>query len=63
MIFIISLIFLLILGLGFYFKPELFVKAEERDNPEAIENIKKGSGAFIGFAVFAAYLAMKYSTR
>lgn len=63
MIYTIAIIFLLLLGIGFYFKPELFVKAEERDNPEAIEKIKKSSGAFIGFAVLAAYLAIKYSFR
>ncbi len=61
MIVIFGVGFFLLLGIGFCVSPKTFAKADQKDNPEAIEQIKKLGPVFIGFALFCAVFALKYS--
>lgn len=57
---IISLIFLLLAGVGCFIAPQLFVKADQRDDPNAVTQVKKLGPMLIAFAVGAVLLMLKY---
>ena len=61
MIPIIGIIVFVVLGLLCIFAPKLCTKADKRDDPEAVAQVKKCGGGFIAFACFIAYFAVKYN--
>ncbi len=60
-IFIIAVILLLALGVLCFAAPQLIVRADRRDDPDALAQIKKAGPLFIAFAIGAALLALKYT--
>ena len=59
-LFIIALILLFAAGIGCSFAPHLFVKADQRDDPNAVAQVKKLGPMLISFAVGAVLLTLKY---
>ncbi len=59
-IFIIAIIFLLLLGIGCFVSPQLLVKADQRDDPNAVAQVKKFGPMLIAFTIGAVLLMLKY---
>lgn len=57
---IIALIILLLAGIGCFISPQLFVKADQRDDPNAVAQVKKSGPMLIAFAIGAVLLMLKY---
>lgn len=58
--FIIALVILIVAGIVCSFAPHLFVRADQRDDPEAVAQAKKLGPMMIAFAVGAVLLMLKY---
>ncbi|MBQ8962034.1 MAG: hypothetical protein IJ071_12615 [Ruminococcus sp.] len=56
----IALAVMVILGALMLFSPETCVRADKRDDPEAVSQIKNFGKAMLGFAAMAALLMLKY---
>lgn len=61
-VFFIAIVILVILGIGCCFAPRYFTRSDQRDDPEAVEKVKKLGPMLIGFAVFALLLELKYKS-
>lgn len=59
-LFIIAALILVVAGIASTIQPELFLKADQRDDPNAVEQVKKIGPMLIGFSVGAILLLLKY---
>lgn len=55
------IILLAIFGAVSFFAPQLCTRADKRDDPEAVSQVKKAGGAIMALAIFFALFALKYS--
>ena len=62
-LFPIAFIMMLVLGVLMIGSPNLLIRADKRDDPQAVAMTKKAGIAFIGFSLFAALKILKYSLR
>ncbi|MDE6775233.1 MAG: hypothetical protein K2J37_02870 [Ruminococcus sp.] len=60
---IIAVIIMAILGLLMFFAPKMCTKAEQRDDPIAVSQVKKLGILFIAGAVGASLMMLKYKLR
>ncbi len=58
--FIIALVILIVAGIVCSFAPHLFVRADQRDDPNAVAQAKKLGPMMIAFASAAILLMLKY---
>ena len=58
---LIALLIMIALGLFMTIAPEKAVRADMRDDPAAIDKVKKAGGAILGFGGMAALLMLKYT--
>ena len=57
---IIAFAVLAALGLVSIFAPTLVMRADKRNDPDAIAQMKKGGKAILGFLILALVLLLKY---
>ena len=58
---LIALLIMIAMGLFMTIAPEKAVRADMRDDPAAIDKVKKAGGAILGFGGMAALLMLKYT--
>lgn len=58
---VIALILLVVLGTIMKVSPQLLIREDKRDDPDAIAQTKKCGTAMLAFAAAAALLVLKYS--
>ena len=58
-----AIVLLAILGAAMFFAPGALTKAEKRDDPSAVAQVKKTGAILIAGAVGSAFFVLKYSLR
>ncbi len=59
----IAIVVMLILGAVMILAPNLLIREDKRDDPQAVSMTRKAGIAFIAFTIFAVLKILKYSLR
>lgn len=60
---VIAVVIMAVLGILMYFAPEKCTRADKRDDPDAVSQVKKIGTMMIAGAIGAALLMLKYKLR
>lgn len=60
---IIALVIMGILGILMFAAPKMCTRADKRDDPDSVSQVKKLGSMMIAFAIGAALLMLKYALR
>lgn len=60
---IIAVVIMALLGIIMFFAPAMCTRADQRDDPDAVSQVKKLGTIFIAGAIGAALFMLKYKLR